>query len=452
MSLFLRLIAGLCSLTLCQPVFGQDSNFVLDVQSQGSVPPFPGLYGCLHVYNSRVFKKDEADRCMKSLLATGYFEDGDISSSISGQRQFVKVRIKAPQLSLAELDFGSPPNESAALESWLELNLSALRTGSVYEPAAEGATTAGIEWFFVDHGYRVGVSRKLDLDYQNRRARLVYRIWHGPPIRNEPLPPPYDKPCEVYVGGLNRIGFDDSSPMPLIDRLTQLRPMGCFSEAQTAHDEAALRTSGLFRDINYEVTGSGKFRTVTMQGRGKPLSVERIEVEGFGLLASQELQVGELPLRKNEPYSRVMARKAEQRLAEIFAAPDREVRVWQDVASLSSGSVLVKFYVLVYEKDELVINGKKVDPASFPEARPCSQKEKPRRSPSALTNSSALSLKREPAFSVSSSLVSRSRGERPMTIILLGVNSVELQSSFTATSETSQSRSAETRTLKKAVG
>lgn len=358
---FLRvslIVASVLSVSHINPtVFAEYGSVIVDVKVSGSVPPIPE-FACVADLRDNPYDATRADRCLRTILASGCFDSGRIEVKKVGKDHLVRFVLRAPTLRLVEVDYGLPPSQAEAIGRLMERNNALLRPGQAYDLSRDNATRSALEFLVKSHGKRLGISRKVFSNYRTKETRLLYQIWEGPEGPEEPLPPPYEGKCNVYVGPVILTDLNDSTPVTLVESLLRVRSFGCFSIPLLEESKQALLRTGLFEQVEYSVDKEKVHRGVSLHLRTKPTLVEAVSVVGFGTLSNDLAVRSEgLPLQAGEPYLRSKALLTQDYLTKRFSTAGRKIEVFEDAKLLPDARLQITFSVLVFPEDEIIISG-----------------------------------------------------------------------------------------------
>jgi len=297
---------------------------------------------------------------LDSILASGYFVNGRIELSPTKSSLFARFILKARPLTVKGVDFEVSSPLKDQMLNWIRKTGEVIKTGDVYQAKQDDRTTELISFFFRSIGKRVGITRRVDLDYRVGSARLSYRITVGPdmvPIR--PLPP-FESACKQPIKTFSLTDIDDYVPVNLVEKMTKTHAFGCFDARTVARDQRRLQDSNLFQEARYNVGGSTRDRQISMYVRGKPLKVREVRITGYGLFSDRPFgSEAELPMRPGDTYRRSTAYDSLEYLKNKYVRPGVMVEVVENDELANDGQLVVTFQLLGYEEDTVVINGRK---------------------------------------------------------------------------------------------
>jgi hypothetical protein len=344
---------------------GQKMVPSVDPDGNSSLPPIPGLYDCVRSLRGQPYAERKTQDCLHSIVGHGHIEAGRIETSRDEYGVEVHFVLRAPALRLAEVDLGIPPEWQKQFDVATQANAAILHVGDYYDTNREVLTAIALEQLLSANGVEGYVSRRLYLDYSTQIAKVVYRIWKGPMGSAQQLPPPFGEDCHIYRKTFLLTDIDDRTPLPLIKRLSETSSSFCFSDSLVRNDERRLSESGLFTTAEFSVTGTGDSRDVSLKIRAKVLTVEKVDVDGYGLITTSDLANPPLlPLRAGQKYSRSAALGSQVALEQVYARLGRRVKVSEEDAVLPNGKLKVTLHVVSAPDDELFIDGQKIPTAA----------------------------------------------------------------------------------------
>ena len=337
----------------------QASKTLVAVDPTGSIPPLPMLYSCVGELYGKLYQPIEADSCLHSILASGYFETGRITSKPIGPNMVVHFRLKAKSLRMADLNYDIEGALSERTLAWIHQTPGLIRAGDVYQPRLDDKTKKALGFFFGDVGKRASISRVVNLDYRSGIATLTYKISVGPdmiPMRASP----YQSPCDQPVVDFAVTDIDDYVPINLVEKMTKTHAFGCFDASALANDNATLQNSNLFLEARYDVLAKGLGRDVSVHIRGKQLKVSQAKVVGYGLLAGRPFENETVPdLKSGDIYRRSAPAGASLvYLQKKYAQPNEIVELFEDDQLTSDNQLLVTFQILACDEDTVILDGK----------------------------------------------------------------------------------------------
>jgi len=266
---------------------------------------------------------------------------------------------------MTHIDYGIRKEFKSEFQDYLASTNLISRDGDVYDRTREGLAPGQIEDWFATKGLRIAVSQKVNLDYRNRTASLVYHVWEGPEGMSSSRIPGPD--CDTVISFFSKLDVDDFTPIHLIEQSTRTPNDPCYSEETIRQDEEILKNMRIFTEVNFAVGGTGKRVTVSLHARTKPLQVSEVSFEGFGLMSTQDIKkqqdkLPELPTKVNQTYEQSDAFKSASLLAGHFNAAKRfKTRVFENDEILPDSMLKVTFQILIYPIDEIYINGQRTE-------------------------------------------------------------------------------------------
>jgi outer membrane protein assembly factor BamA len=330
------------------------------IKFDGTAPPVRSIYTCIQELKGRPYSQDETQKCVDRIRGSNYFELVSATlRRVDANSIRLEFHLKAPALKIVELRYGIGKRDKEALEAYLIKNGSTIGIGGAYDSAAQGMDLQRMQQFFASEGRHVTISSKVVLDYRARTAHVHFKFFEGPRGPREGTFLVQNSACNDEIEELNLTDVDDLVPLPLVEDQMKLRAFSCFDRSLASEDEATLRKTGLFKSVQFHVQGAQGARRVLVEILGKPVTVSRVNVVGYGLIQHGPIEnLGELPLKPNDTYRNSVAVRTLDYLARFYQRLGRRVDVLQDVRQIRGENVEVTFSVLVYDDDELYINGK----------------------------------------------------------------------------------------------
>jgi outer membrane protein assembly factor BamA len=364
MQTIIRLILLLLILTPCG--YAQETKAVrVDYEDHGSVPPVRAWYTCgLRLDGLQSYDSREGEKCLKEIMSHGHIKSGRIKVSSLPDEQLVVFVLESPELKLTDVDYGIRKEFRSEFQDYLASTPFIPLVGDTYDMREENPAAQRIENFFGAKGFRVAVTKRVDLNYNSGTASITYRVWEGPEGAIVPLPQPSG--CEIMIGSFSMIDVDDFTPLDLIRESRQSQTFSCYSDRAIQQDEDNLKKTGIFTEIHYSVDGTGDRRSVSVHARAKPLVVSSVLIDGFGLIATQDLekQFGkspDLPVQTNRIYSQAEARGSVKLLEAQFNSKNVKARIYESDELLPNSTFKVTFHVLAYPPNELYIDGQRLE-------------------------------------------------------------------------------------------
>lgn len=311
------------------------------------------------------YDPQEGEKCLKDILSHEHFKSGRIKvSSTRYGGPLVTIVLESPSLKLTHIDYGIRKELKSEFQDYLASTNFIPRIGDVYDIRSELSTNVHIENFFAAKGFKVAVSKGVDLDYESGTASITYRVWEGPEGASVPLPHPTD--CDVAIGSISLLDVDDFTPEDVIWESTRSQLFSCYSERAIQQDEDNLKNTKIFTDVHYSVDGTGDRRSVSLHAHAKPLVVSSVSIDGFGLIPTLELekQFGkppDLPVQQNRIYSQSEGRGSAQLLKTHYNSKTVKARVYESDEILPDLTLKVVFHVLTYPPNELYIDGQRFE-------------------------------------------------------------------------------------------
>jgi outer membrane protein assembly factor BamA len=329
------------------------------IKFDGTAPPLHSIYTCIQELRGRPYSQDETQKCVDRIKESNYFESVSATPRpLEANSMRLEFHLKAPALKIVELQYGISQLDKETLQAYLKKNGSTIGMGEVYDSAAQGMALQRMQQFFASEGRHVAISSRVVLDYRARTAQVQFKFFEGPRGPKESRFLVQNSGCKDEIEELNLTDVDDFVPLPLVEAQMKLRAFSCFDHSLAREDEAALQRTGLFRVVRFHVRGAQGARRVLVEIQGKPVTVSRVNVVGYGLIQHGPIEnLGELPLKANDAYKGSAALRTLDHLARLYQRHGRRVDVLQDVRQVRGENVEVTFSVLVYDDDELCIDG-----------------------------------------------------------------------------------------------
>jgi hypothetical protein len=337
----------------------QPKECLARIDGQGSLPPLPQLYKCVRDLNGKMYDSAQTQRCLDTILASGYFRSGRVDMTLGPSNVTVDFVLTAPSLVITELDFDVEKPFKEPMLAWILKTGDILKVGDVYRENHDVKTEEVLGFYFRKIGKKAGIRRVAKLDYNSGSVALKYQITVGPDIVPVRALPPYEVECPQRVATFNFSEADDFVPVNLVEKMTKIRAFGCFNPEDLTSDRQTLTHSGLFRDVEYDVRNESDGSTIGLRIKGKPLKIKEIRIAGYGLLSDRLAKSDEdLRMKSGDQYQRSMAEVVKDYLANSYANPGRIIEVTEDDQLTGSGELIVTFNLLAFEQDTVTINGK----------------------------------------------------------------------------------------------
>ena len=359
MKMFGLIALGFCFIVETQVPAGQGQTLVkTDVEVDGSYPPLPGLYSCVRELDGKQFDIGTSNKCLQSILASKYFLEGHIETMHQGSGVVIRFELKAPSLRITDINYGAPSDWQAELSALAAKDPEFLHQADIYDPGSAGSTRSILEMLLESKGKRGVVSQSVHLNYKEKTAQLIYRIYEVADGPRRQLPPPYGEPCSPHIRNFSEQDLNDYVPLSLFRKLSKTRSSFCFSDVSLHDDQIQLVRSGLFENLKMVSSGTGEFRDVSVSAQGKPLVISEILVRAHGLLSPKDLDHAiDLPLQANSSYRRSDALLARTQLTNLYSGRGRHVITFEDDEAVDSNRLRVVLNVLVVPEDELFVDG-----------------------------------------------------------------------------------------------
>jgi hypothetical protein len=344
----------------------QPSTTVVAMNPTGSIPPLPALYSCVGELNGKPYRPTQAESCLHSILASGYFINGRLDVESGSPHVIVRFVLEAPPLIIKTLNFVVEDAIREQMLSWIGKTGQTISAGEVYVDRRDQRTADILNMFFWNIGKRVGVTSNVNLDYRSGTAEVSYRISMGPAMVPVRALPPFNPQCRITIGSFSLTDIDDYTAEALVEKMTETHAFGCFDARGISSDTQVLQNSNLFQEARYDVVKKGPSRDVSVHIRGKHLKVRQVRVVGYGLLAGSSFE-NEIPpyLKSGDVYRRSDAGALLDYLKNKYAAPTQNVEVYEDEDLTPDNQLLVTFQILAYDMDTVTINGKEFRVAPF---------------------------------------------------------------------------------------
>jgi hypothetical protein len=328
----------------------------------GSVPPIPQWTSCIEELKNKPYDETQSQECLDSILSHPGIQGGSIKLERHKKESWLTFQIQSPPLILTDVDLGIDASDLAKVHELLAINGHALRPGGAYDWHGESSTWLVLDLLFRSQGRRTGVSRTLHLDYNKKRAQVVYKIWEGPPGDPERLVPPYATPCPILNGNFSWVDADDFTPLDYVRRQMKIKWLDCFSEKDLEEDRDTLKRMAFLKDSKISVTGSGESRNFTFYYRSNPIPIMKVSVHGYGLLAGlPEVGQSTMLIHPGDTYSRTLAQQQEDSLKKQYKRDNWQIKAFTDVQVDATGKATLDFSVLAYADHVVYVNDEAYD-------------------------------------------------------------------------------------------
>lgn len=356
------LTAALAGVSFC--AIHSQSNHGVDISSDdhGSVPPVSQWFKCFRELRDKPYDKTKSQMCLASLLSHSQINKGRIIFKRYKNRDLLTFRLESPSLKVSDVEYDVEAGELAQLHNLIETHGNTLVVGEPYDENRAGSSLLVLDVLNRSRGRRAGISTTTYLDYRRKTARVVFKMWDGPPGEPERLTPPYAEPCKIMNANFNSLDVDDFSPVEFVEQQMKTKWLGCFSESDVQDDLVELRNMKFLKEANISIDGSGETRTVTVHLRGNPIAISEVKVRGYGLLEGlADSGVPPLTIHAGEIYSRSATNNQLQSLENSFSKGERRVTSFSDVRITSGGKAELDFSVFACPDDVVYIDGMKFD-------------------------------------------------------------------------------------------
>lgn len=347
-----------CLVSLCPLDAQQAKPCAAFVVPHGSLPPLPQIYSCIRSLNGKPYEEGSAKACLNSILASGFFENGQIVLTPKEASLFVEFRLSAPKLEVTTVEFDADTSVKEQMLEWIRNTGQIIKVGDTYVDNRDERTAEVAEMFFRDLGKRAAVVRIVDLNYRNRTADLKYRIVLGPDIVRMRALPPFNPECNVPIHLFALTDVDDVVPLNLVEKLTKTHAFGCFDPKTLSEDENTLKKSNLFEEVRYNVERGSAGVDLSVHARGKPLHVSEVKTVGYGSLSGRSFPAE--PALKLQPggiYTRSTVRASLEFLMNKYHRSDQILELSEDDQLMSDNRLLVTLQLLGFPEDKVVVNG-----------------------------------------------------------------------------------------------
>lgn len=344
------------------PVLSAANGVDIRIEIAGSTPPVVSLFDCATSLRGKSYSHAASQNCLNHLLATGYFEEGHFDTERNHDKAVIVFHMKSPALVVSKLGLQFSDPDKSNLETSLDNATDVLRQGATYTQDGELATSRQISKFFFLQGRRIGVHSQINLDFRTRTATVSYWVVEGPPGpgAGDVTPYSFDQDCKEFVAVVDFQRSDDQVPLGLVQRLMKTHFGSCYDQASVQADAEALRSTGLFGNVEFLVEGTRERRKLILGISGKPLHVRSISVKCYGEPESYCQSIfAELPLKPGAIYSRSADWLARDQLQKALKKPGENLWVFEDI-NPDGDSALDVAYGVIFERAELSINGKLV--------------------------------------------------------------------------------------------
>jgi hypothetical protein len=238
-----------------------------------------------------------------------------------------------------------------------------LQESRPYSTDAEAVTWEGIRQFYRTKGISVAATPTVLLDYNAGNANVKFKIIRGPVIPKEGAFPPYGKPCDDLVMGIDESQIDDYVPRQYVEsNIKLISGHVCYTPEVARLDIDSLNEMSFLESVAVKYSGKVGRRQVSYKLTGKPLTVRNIKLEGYGASAPcLHTSNQKLNISTGDIYSRTVADKTTRNLEENLCP---QQGYWTEVIEqdnpISDNQVDVTFSVLADPLQTIVINGTKI--------------------------------------------------------------------------------------------
>jgi hypothetical protein len=299
---------------------------------------------------------------LSSILSHPEIEKGNITFKRCKKTDLLTFNMESTTLIVSDVDLDVAASDLAKVHQLLAINGDALRPGEGYDYHREASSLVVLDLLARSQGRREGVSRTIHLDYRRKTAQVAFKIWEGPPAEPEPLVPPYAARCPIMNANFRWVDADDFTPVDFIRRQMKIKWLGCFSEGDLDEDRTTLKRMAFLKDAKISVSGSGDSRDFTFYYRSNPISISKVTVHGYGLLAGlSERNIASMPIHVGDQYSRALARQLENSLKRSYLKDGWQLQAFTDVEVDLKGKATLDFSLLAYPDNLVYIGEKRLD-------------------------------------------------------------------------------------------
>lgn len=329
------------------------------IELKGSVPPIAEWYSCVASIGGRSFSQADADQCLRSILSHPHLTSGRVLVSAEGAYTEVTFLLESPSLRLTQLDFvGLSEDSLPEFQRFISQNDEVLKKGAEYDPREQMHTQTKLEEFLRSKGIKALISKDVTLDYQQKAAAVVFRVWQGPNVTPEEPLLPGKTDCQTYVGSVNNTDIDNYTPLPLVESIVAPWRSACFSQSLIRNAEDELKETGLFTSASLDVEASDEWRNITLHVRTRQTPVAEVLSRWYGTLSGEHTeQLPVIPLKAGETYTRAAAVGSREILIGQFKKPGSRVVVTEENMLNPNHTLTVVFDILGAKPDVLSMDG-----------------------------------------------------------------------------------------------
>ena len=362
-----RLFLLLCLFLTYQLVAGANEHGTMKgwYEPKSSAPPGYAVFPCIDELSGKQYSSTAVQQCSKSISAQPFVQRVWVRKSTGSEKGEVLVifRVQTKILNLEQLAFEMDVREEAELREWLSRNVMTLQVGRPYSTDAEAVTWEGIRQFYRKKGISVAATPTVLLDYNAGKASVQFEIVRGPGIPKEGAFPPYGKPCDDLIMGIDETQIDDYVPRQYVEsKIKLISGYVCYTPEAAQLDVDTLNALPFLESVAVEYSGTMGRRQVSYKLKGKPLTVRNIKLQGYGASAPcLDRANRQLNISTGDIYRRSLV-DATTRNLEERVCPQRGY--WTEVGEhdnlTTDNQVDVTFTVLVDPLQTIVINGIKI--------------------------------------------------------------------------------------------
>jgi len=338
------------------------------VLSEGSVPPAFELFGCIHKLNGKPFSAQLIQDCVAELRANYFIRDVKVNSKEmdDGTSVLVEFVLSSESLKVDGLTIKTFDGQEPEILKILSRSDNNLHAGGMYSWSAESSTYFAITFLYRAQGKLVGVIPEVKLDYKQGKAWVNLRVVEGPATLKHPLSPPYGEWCDDRIMSVDWSTSNDGIPFDLIESgLALASPFTCFSNELAGKDKAYLSNLSFLSESSVEYSGPFGNRAIRYKLKAKPLTVEKINLRGYGY-APSNLEDGDpsplknLNLKTGELFSRRAVRESTEYLRKAYTKDGNvaEVEVQEELSG--ADALQVTFSVLVFPLQTIIVDGREL--------------------------------------------------------------------------------------------
>ena len=363
-----RHLVPLCFFLAIQVATGADVHQTMKgwYEAKGSAPPSYAVFPCIYELNGKQYSATAVQDCLKNISAKPYVQRAWVDKSggdVPGEVLIV-FHVQTRLLKVERLALEMDPQEEIKLREWLKRNGGTLRVARPYSTAAEAVTWEGIRQFYRNKGILVEATPTVILDYNAGKANVKFKITRGPEIPKEGAYPPYGKPCDERISGVDESQIDDYVPRQYVEsKIKLISGYVCYTPEAAQRDVDTLNALPFLESVSVAYTGEPGNHQVSYKLKGKPLTVRNITVKGYGASAPcLDTAKQRINISPGDIYRRSVVDQSTRDLEDKLCP---QPGYWTEVRELddptSDNQIDVTFTVLVDPLQTIIINGTKIN-------------------------------------------------------------------------------------------